>query len=615
MGAPTDRLSARDGLLTLGPPRASEHRDALEASARPQSDAVEQPNTTRFLLHFAQAYPGRMLGTVLLLLAASLAEGVSVVTLLPLLELATGEAPSAAGAVLLLGTEALGLTPTFGVLLGAIVLFMTAKGVFRWMAMQQVGFTVVQVATDLRLQLIRALVAARWSYLSGRSTGRLVHAISSEAERASLAYREACGALSSTLQIAIYFAVAALFSWQAALAATLLGGGVVWLLRSFTRMSRQAGQHQTDVTSALIGRAAEVLPGLKPIRSMGLEGAFLRWLESHIHASDAALRRTIRAWEVAASFREPAFVLILALAFYAAVAVADLPFSVVAILAVMLYRVMMAAGDLQGQYQRAVHGESAFWALHHEVEAAQAAREVHTGDKRPTLRTPSIVCNGIVVRHDSTEVLRAATLEIPAGAFVTLVGPSGSGKTTLLDVLTGLITPSAGSVLVDGTPLAHLDLAAWRSGIGYVPQNPLLFHDTIYQNVRAGDATVGRRQVEEALRRASVWPVVATLSQGLDHVVGERGSRLSGGQGQRIALARALVRRPRLLILDEATSALDPAVEADVCEALCALRGEVTIVAASHQPMLQEAADLVYQVDNGRVTLLCDRRRTSVRSA
>src|SRR5690606_21587447 len=152
----------------------------------------------------------------------------------------------------------------------------------------------------------------------------------------------------------------------------------------------------------------------------------------------------------------------------------------------------------------------------------------------------------------------------PKGKLTTLIGPSGAGKTTLSDVLLGLVRPRSGQILVDGVPLEELNLEQWRELVGYVPQELFLFHDTVMNNVTLGDPHITPEEVREALEAAGAWSFVEQLPQGMDTVVGERGTLLSGGQRQRISIARALVRKPKLLLLDEVTSALDPATEAEI---------------------------------------------------
>ena len=138
--------------------------------------------------------------------------------------------------------------------------------------------------------------------------------------------------------------------------------------------------------------------------------------------------------------------------------------------------------------------------------------------------------------------------------------------------------------------------------IGYVPQDTILLHDSIFSNVTLGETCFSKEDVEQALKAAGAWNFISEMPEGVQTVVGERGAKLSGGQRQRIAIARALVHRPQLLILDEATSALDPATEAAICQTLKELRGQLTILAISHQSALVEVADRVYQITAGDIT-------------
>jgi ATP-binding cassette subfamily C protein len=184
------------------------------------------------------------------------------------------------------------------------------------------------------------------------------------------------------------------------------------------------------------------------------------------------------------------------------------------------------------------------------------------------------------------------------------MGPSGAGKTTIAYLLTGLLRPQQGQIWIDDMPLDEVDLRQWRRMIGYVPQEIFLLHDTVLRNVTLGDPGLKEADAEAALRAAGAWEFVQALPSGIHNSVGERGTSLSGGQRQRIAIARALAHRPRLLILDEVTSALDPESQAAICRTLRDLRGQLTILAISHQPAVVDAADRVYQIQNGAVYLL-----------
>ena len=180
-----------------------------------------------------------------------------------------------------------------------------------------------------------------------------------------------------------------------------------------------------------------------------------------------------------------------------------------------------------------------------------------------------------------------------------LIGPSGTGKTSTVDLIAGLLQPQSGAVYIDGVPLTFIDLKAWRNAIGYVPQEMLLLHESVFANVTLGDTALTEEDVQAALRAAEAWAFVQNLPAGMATRVGERGARLSGGQRQRIAIARALVHAPQLLILDEATTALDPESEAAICQTVQRLRGTMTILAISHQPALLDIADHVYRLEDG----------------
>ena len=164
-----------------------------------------------------------------------------------------------------------------------------------------------------------------------------------------------------------------------------------------------------------------------------------------------------------------------------------------------------------------------------------------------------------------------------------------------------LFQPTEGTILCDGVPVRDWDLSAWREGIGYVPQELFLFHGDLMTNVTLGDPRISEREVEEALRVAGAWEFVRDLPDRMRTPMGERGLRVSGGQRQRISLARALVRKPRLLILDEPTTALDPDTEAQICATLKRLTGNMAVLAVSHQPAIIEVADRIYRIRDGQV--------------
>jgi ATP-binding cassette subfamily C protein len=245
----------------------------------------------------------------------------------------------------------------------------------------------------------------------------------------------------------------------------------------------------------------------------------------------------------------------------------------------------------QQWYQVAALSETAFWGLRETIAEAERERETVTGSGTPSFKS-GCRFDKVTFGYGDKTVLRDVSLTIRAGEITTLTGKSGAGKTTIADLLLGLNRPDSGEVYIDDMALGDVDLLRWREMAGIVPQEVILFHDSVLANVTLGDLQLGVEDARAALVAAGAWDFVAQLPQGLDSIVGERGTLLSGGQRQRIAVARALIHRPALLILDEATSALDPNTEAAICRNLKDLVAEtgLTIVAITHQSAWVEAA-------------------------
>ena len=229
--------------------------------------------------------------------------------------------------------------------------------------------------------------------------------------------------------------------------------------------------------------------------------------------------------------------------------------------------------------------------------------EQNEGKRAVDAVTGEIVLERASHRYASAEVdaLHEIDLAIPAGATVAFVGSSGSGKSTLLNLVLGFVRPTGGRILLDGTDMQELDLRTVRRHVSVVPQESVLFEGTIRENIAYGMPDATDERIVQALRDANAWEFVQEQPKGWDTVVGERGARLSGGQRQRLAIARALVRDPRILLLDEATSALDPESEELVKEALGRLMRWRTTLVVAHRLSTVRRADRIVVLEHGRI--------------
>jgi ATP-binding cassette subfamily C protein len=560
----------------------------------------------RLLFSFSRSDPWRSLLVLLALVLAAAAEGLGLSTMLPLLSLA-GRHPagdhSALGRAIGQWLGAVGLHPSTPILLVLIIAALLLKSLLLLGAKRQVGYTVAQVATDLRLRLIRALLSTRWAYFKHQPIGALANAFAAEAARASLAYLAGVTMVSQLIIVVAYTVVASTTSSLATTVAMPVGILTVAVLSRLVRMTRAAGARQTALLKDVISRLTDVLRGVKLVKVMGRERIVAPMLVGETEQLNFALRRQVITKEVVAALQDMALMTYVVAGIYVCVVVLELEVSLVFMLALVFIRMLTSLNKAQRQYQEMAENESAYWSLVATVEAAEAERETAAGEAPPHLEH-GITLRDVVFAHETHRVLDGVSLEIPAGKLTLLVGPSGSGKTTVIDLLAHLATPQAGAILVDGVPLNEIDVNAWRHMIGYVPQETVLFNTNIETNVSLGDPAIRRQDVETALKRAGAWRFVERLPRGIDTSVGELGAKLSGGERQRIAIARALVRNPSLLILDEPTSMLDAINEQAVWQSVVGLRGRVTILGVSHQHAPLALADRAYRLENGHVVEL-----------
>jgi ATP-binding cassette, subfamily C, bacterial len=571
----------------------------------------------RLIRKFVIAHPWQSLGLMLLLLLAGLADGIGLSAMLPMLNMAFDGAQSVEAAadpedenqltlLVYRMLASLNLTPSLGVLLTFIVAGIGLKSLLVFIAEQRIGYMAADVATRLRLDLLRAVTASSWLFYVKQSVGKLANAMATEAWRASNAYVYAIRLLVVFVESLVYVGVALMVSWRATLLC-LVAGLLVWgISHHFVKISKFAGIGQTRGYRTMLGSLTDILLSIKTLKSMGRERAAEAMVARESHELRSELRREVLGNSGLDAAQEPLYTLVIVLGIYLALVQFSVDLATVTFLTLVLARLLKRGSRVQKEYQRMITSESAYWSLQETILEAHRQAE-HLGGSRPVRFEHGIELEQVAFDYGEGPVLRDVTMTIPRGRITCLVGESGSGKSTVADLVMRLLTPTGGRILVDGVALEDVDLSAWRRTIGYVPQDNLLLHDTVLANITLGEPSVTDADIAWALRGAGAAEFVAALPEGLQTLVGERGARLSGGQRQRIMIARALAHRPSLLVLDEATSALDSSSEAEICETLASLKGQLTILAVTHQSALREIGDLVYYVADGSVRAMTDR--------
>ncbi|NYZ16458.1 ABC transporter ATP-binding protein [Azospirillum sp. RWY-5-1] len=535
----------------------------------------------------------RLAGVTALVVVSAVAEGAGLLLLLPLLDrLGVTGGGSAAPWPLSTLEGALGL---YVVVVVAAALVMRARLLAA--ARLRLAFT-----DGLRDRLHAALLRMEWSGFQRLRQADLVHTVIGEVGRAAMMVEWLVAAGAALVTMPVLLAVGGMLSPEM-MAATLAAVVVAALLsRPLDRRSAALGRAMGEAARGLHAELTEDLGGLRVIRAFGAEEARRsRFAEGMRELRARQIDHVAAVATSGAGLRAGGAVAAaggMAVAVHGfGMAVAD---SLVFVLA--FARLTMAGLRLQEMRRHILFALPALEGALALLERAESAAEPPSAAAAPSLER-ELRLEGVAVRHAgaAAPALADIDLAIPARGVTAVVGPSGAGKSTLADLLLGLLPPERGWLLADGVAVVGAARGAWRRTVGYVPQDAFLFHDTIRANLRVADPAAADAALWRALEDAAAAELVRGLPHGLESVVGDRGARLSGGERQRITLARALLRRPRLLILDEATSALDAESERRVQAALERLRGTVTIVVIAHRAATVRMADHVVVLEGGRV--------------
>jgi ATP-binding cassette subfamily C protein len=546
--------------------------------------------------------------SIVLAALCSLTEGIGIVLLIPTLQISglnlmgQGKVQSYATSIDA-GLRIIHLSPSLPLLLLMFMGLICARTILT--KMQTVAGSRVQqeIQSHLRQRLHRAIVSADWLFLCRKKSADLVHVLTAEVERIGTATVYALMFAGDVLVTAIYAAVALALS--AGVTMMVLGGGLLLaiLLRRKTQALQEVGTAWSRANQLLYGATIGHVQSLKATKAYSAE-AHDREVFADLSSAVADVRNEATRRQALSSgwFETGSFLILIAAIFVSIRIFAVGPASILILLLVFM-RLMPRVVAAYAHYQGVVNQLPAFTAIIElESECIAASEQIDSRD--PPLEFRKIVeLRNVSFAYQPVmgPVVSDVSLDLPIGRTVALIGPSGSGKSTLADIVIGLLRPAVGTVAVDGINLTQSNLAGWRAQIGYVSQDTVLFHDTLRSNLCWARREVTEEEMWHALNLAAAEELVRKLPNGLDTIVGDRGMFLSHGERQRLAIARALLRQPTLLVLDEATNSLDGENEARVLEAIDNLHGALTILIIAHRFSTIKRADMVYVLDRGRI--------------
>jgi ATP-binding cassette subfamily C protein len=563
---------------------------------------------TRFARTLLAASPSRAIESALLTIGVSVFEGAGLLLLVPLLQLVGLDTHEGSLGSLLSTLRswfaAVGLTPTLPVVLSLYVVIIALQAAL----MQRL--TVVNaglrgdVVQSLRLRVYKAVADSTWVYFSRNRASTFLQVLTAKVDGAAAA---AYYLIDLVVSVAISLAyVAMALRVSATMTFLVMGCGAVLALSVRGRLARarKTGYESFRASTALHAATSDFLESMKIAKAYGAEDR---------HAEEfSRLSRTVgelgrAAADAAADTRlwlAVGSAALLAVIVYVAQAVLAMPPASLFLLMFLFARLVPRVTGLYDKAQSCAVELPGFEAVEHAEASARAAAEPRVEQHREIALARSIDLADVSFSYDPSGtplVLDRVRVSLKARETTAIVGPSGAGKSTIADLLMGLVTPARGAVLIDGVQLAPDALRSWRAQIGYVPQDTLIFHDTIVANLRWANPNATDDEVWQALASAAADDFVRALPNGLQTVLGDRGVLISAGERQRLSLARALLRRPRVLILDEATSSLDSENERRIQDAIDRLHEQITIVVITHRLSTIRNADRIHVIDHGSV--------------
>ncbi|MCE9575435.1 MAG: ABC transporter ATP-binding protein/permease [Deltaproteobacteria bacterium] len=567
---------------------------AIPSTRRTHIDPKDLPEvqraTLRRIFRYLRPYRGRTMLVIVAIIAAALLGLVPALCIKAIVDDAIPTRDRVELVELFVGMIA---APLAAGLLGVVVRYLAA-------------YIAEHVVYDLRLQVFRHVQQQSLTYFMTAKPGEVVSRVLNDVQGVGQMLQDN---LVKVLQNAVIVstAIAAILwlDWRLALVALAL-------LPVFIVPTRRVGQRRKALKRQAQGALAEVtgvlletlsVSGALLVKVSGAEAHEAQRLETKAAAlRDVSLRHNLvgRWFQMAMKFLEelgPALVYLFGGWF---VISGDLAVGTVVAFVAMLKRLYTPASDLATVHVDVVTSYAYFDRIFTVLDLEPAIKDA-PGARSLVAARGAIRFEHVAFAYGDTATLRDLDLDIAPGQCVALVGPSGAGKSTLAALVSRLYDPSSGRVTVDGHDVRELTLASLRAHLAVVTQETYLFHASILDNLRYGRPDATPAEVEAAARSAQIHDVIAALPEGYQTIVGDRGYRLSGGERQRIAIARALLKDPRILILDEATSALDSHNELLIQAALEPLLANRTSLVIAHRLSTIRKANLIVVLDRGAI--------------
>jgi ABC-type multidrug transport system fused ATPase/permease subunit len=566
----------------------------------------------RYFSSFAYFYT-HLRYRIFLFLALSIVVGVldgfGLAMFLPLLQLVSGKSTAGADGMGNLGflikyLEQLGIPIGLGIILLIMILFFLLKGIITYLSEVYKVNIQQNFARNVSSRMLEGLNRLRFKSFVSYETGKIQNSLTGDVDKIIQGFGSYFLALQQAILVAVYTGFAFFVDMHFALLVTLGGGLSNILFRLIYRKTKEASRKLTEDSNRYHGEIMQHVGNFKYLKATGLVHDFGGRLRRTMYKLDASRRKIGYSFALVNAIREPILILIISTVIFVQVSLLSGNLGGILISLLFFYRALAAMNALQtawnyflsatGSFEN-ISSFQRFLSTHSEKDSDSHGKEWRLSEKLE-------IRNGFF-RFGETTILREINLTIGRNETVAFVGESGSGKTTLVNLFTGMMPLDGGEYLIDGQPVSEINLLSFQRHIGYITQDPVIFNDTVFNNVTLWAEKTGEnlQRFAEAVAKSEIAAYIGSLPERENTLLGFAGINLSGGQRQRISIARELYKNVDILIMDEATSALDSETEKSIQQNIDRLKGQYTVLIVAHRLSTIRNVDRVIMMNRGEI--------------
>lgn len=539
--------------------------------------------------------------------AVSFLDGLGLTMFFPLLQV-VGEGgavnPDEMGqlGIIIKAIESMGISFTLLSVLLVMIVFFVLKGIATYLSQVYIIILQQSFIRKIRINQLNLLNTLSFKHFITSDVGRIQNTMSGEVDRVSRAFISYFRTFQQALMVFVYMGFAFIANTQFAILVSIGGGLTNFLYKIIYERTKGASRKLTTYNSVFQGQIIQHIGHFKYLKATGLVNKYSNKLKETIYDIEKSRKKIGVLASISTAVREPILVVIIAAVIFIQVKFFSGAMGTIIISLLFFYRALASLINMQQLWNTFMEVSGSLENMQDFQNELQQGKE-KDGEIIVTSFEDSIIFDHVNFSYGNTPIINNVQLTIPKNKSYALVGESGSGKTTLASLIAGLLPVDNGTIKVDGYPMNTLKKTTYQKRIGFVSQDPVIFNDTIYNNITlwALKTKENLNRFRQSVEQASFDLFINELPEGMETELGHNGINLSGGQKQRVSIARELFKDIDILILDEATSSLDSETEKEIQQNIDELKGQYTIIVIAHRLSTIRNVDQVIFMDKGKI--------------